>query len=87
MNTTYNELLKTKQWRLKRLIILQRDRNKCRCCGSTNELQVHHRQYHVSKITGNFLDPWKYQSNHLITLCDKCHTAGHTKFKIPTFNI
>ena len=87
MNTTYYELLKTKQWRQKRSVILQRDRNKCRCCGSTSELQVHHRQYHVNKTTGNFIEPWNYQSNHLITLCDKCHNSGHSKFKIPTFNI
>jgi hypothetical protein len=87
MTTEYNALLKSPLWFEKRKTILARDGNKCRCCGATTTLQVHHRQYHVRKRTGQFLLPWKYQSKYLITLCDKCHSAGHANFKVPTFNI
>ncbi len=87
MTAGYNTLLKSPQWFEKRKIILARDNNKCRCCSGTNSLNVHHRQYHVSKRTGNFQLPWKYHQKYLITLCEKCHKAGHAKFKIPTFTI
>ncbi len=87
MTTEYNTLLKSPRWFEKRKTILARDGNKCRCCGATTTLQAHHRQYHVSKRTGQFLLPWKYQSKYLITLCDKCHSAGHANFKVPTFTI
>jgi hypothetical protein len=87
MTTEYNILLKSPKWIEKRKIILARDNNKCRCCGATTGLHVHHRQYHVNKQTGNFQLPWKYQNKYLITLCDKCHTAGHSKFKVPSFTI
>jgi 5-methylcytosine-specific restriction endonuclease McrA len=87
MATEYNTLLRSPQWFEKRKIILARDNNKCRSCGATNGLHVHHRQYHFSKRTGQKQLPWKYQNKYLITLCDKCHTAGHSKFKVPTFTI
>lgn len=87
MTTEYYNLLKSPQWLEKRKTILERDNNKCRCCGGTKALQVHHRQYHVSKRTGEMQLPWKYENKYLITLCEKCHSAGHTKFKVPTFTI
>jgi 5-methylcytosine-specific restriction endonuclease McrA len=87
MTTEYNTLLKSPRWLEKRKIILARDNNKCRCCSATTGLQVHHRQYHVSKQTGQKKLPWEYQNKYLITLCEKCHTAGHEKFKIPSFTI
>lgn len=87
MTTEYNSLLKSPQWIEKRKIILARDNNKCRCCSSTTGLHVHHRQYHLSKQTGNFIVPWKYENKYLITLCEKCHSAGHAKFKVPSFTI
>lgn len=87
MTTEYDLLLKSPQWFEKRKIILERDNNKCRWCGSTKGLQVHHRQYHVIKRTGTKQSPWKYENKYLITLCEKCHSAGHEKYKIPSFLI
>lgn len=83
----YGQLLLLPQWKAKRKQILLRDGNKCRSCGSTSFLQVHHRQYHISKSVGVFRLPWKYDNKYLITLCNKCHNAGHTKFRIPIFSI
>jgi len=87
MDITYDSLLKTSQWQNKRMAILERDGNMCRCCKTTNRLQVHHRQYHIKNRTGEFVPPWKYDSKYLITLCDNCHLAGHSQYKVPTFHI
>jgi len=87
MNTEYNKLLMTPQWQQRRKEILKRDANKCRHCGAISGLNVHHRQYHISEQTGYFLLPWKYANRYLITLCEKCHQAGHANYKVPTFNI
>lgn len=87
MNTEYNSLLNRPQWFEKRKIILERDNNKCRCCGTTSALQVHHRQYHINKRTGSFQLPWKYDNRYLITLCNKCHSRGHENYKVPSFTI
>ena len=87
MTREYNELLQDPRWFDKRKIILARDSNKCSNCGTTRGLHVHHRQYHISKSTGEFKHPWNYQNKYLITFCGKCHTAGHSKYKVPAFII
>ncbi len=93
MNTTldnkteYTHLLQTEEWKNKRQKILRRDDYKCYMCGSANDLEVHHRQYHKISATGQFVKPWDYKENNLITLCKNCHTQGHQKFTIPVFNI
>jgi 5-methylcytosine-specific restriction endonuclease McrA len=83
----YGELLSFPQWKKRRKQILLRDGRKCRSCGDTGFLQVHHRQYHVIKSIGKFKLPWKYEGRYLITLCEKCHTAGHSKYSVPVFSI
>jgi 5-methylcytosine-specific restriction endonuclease McrA len=84
---TYSELLQMEQWQEKRKSILLRDDNKCRNCGTRNQLQVHHRQYHINSKTGAKLNPWQYHSRYLITLCKSCHEIGHKHFNIQTFYI
>ena len=81
----YGQLLSLPQWDAKRKQILRRDNKMCRSCGSKTSLQVHHRQYHIVKSTGKFKDPWSYDETQLITLCTKCHEAGHHNYKIPVF--
>lgn len=83
----YGQLLSLPRWKKKRKQILLRDGKKCRSCGSSHLLQVHHRQYHVLKYSGQFKLPWNYDNKYLITLCEKCHNAGHLKFKVPVFSI
>lgn len=78
----YQKLLQSPQWRDKRVEILKRDKA-CRSCGTTNNLHVHHRQYHTSKVTNRFVSPWKYNSKYLITLCAECHKIGHFHYQIP----
>jgi hypothetical protein len=65
---SYSELLKDPRWQKKRLEILNRDNFQCRNCHSKiKTLHVHHQYY----IKGN--DPWEYDDNALISLCDQCH--------------
>lgn len=64
----YSELLKSPKWQRKRLEIFDRDDFTCRFCGSTdNQLHVHHLIYLKDK------EPWEYNDEYLLTLCDICH--------------
>lgn len=65
----YLEKLKSPKWQKKRLEILERDNFSCRCCGnSESSLHVHHTKYIVNT------DPWEYENESLITLCENCHS-------------
>jgi hypothetical protein len=65
---TYSEKLRDPRWQKKRLEIMQRDKFTCQlCCDDENTLNVHHHKY----INGK--DPWDYDNNDLITLCEECH--------------
>jgi hypothetical protein len=67
----YHQLLKDGRWQRRRLEIMQRDDFKCRECGTTNDLNVHHIRY----IAGR--KPWEYDDGDLITLCGDCHKKTH----------
>lgn len=86
-NLSYSELLILPEWKNKRISILKRDNNRCRCCNSINNLEVHHRQYHISNSTQKKKLPWEYDANYLITLCESCHKKGHILYKIKTYII
>lgn len=48
---------------------MKRDKWMCKKCGDDETtLNVHHKRY----INGN--DPWEYENNDLITLCEHCHS-------------
>jgi len=83
---TYLEMLLTERWIQKREEILERDSRKCRNCGSGQNLEVHHRQYHKGNNTGLKREPWDYKNRYLIAICRECHEAGHKQYKIPVFN-
>ena len=71
----YHQLLKDGRWQRRRLEIMQRDDFKCRDCGTTDDLNVHHIRY----IAGH--KPWEYEDIDLITLCGKCHKKRHEKIE------
>lgn len=79
---SYRELLFDKRWLEKRSRIIQRDKYKCIICGATDNLTVHHKQYHIS-ADGKKLLPWQYDDKYLITICKSCHQKGHSKYDIP----
>ena len=71
----YHQLLKDGRWQRRRLEIMQRDDFKCRECGTTDDLNVHHIRY----LPGH--KPWEYDDGDLITLCGKCHKAMHEEIE------
>ena len=81
---SYGELLFREEWKVKREMILIRDNHTCQFCGSQENLQVHHRQYHFVERLGVFKLPWDYPNECLITICEKCHNKGHCVHEIPT---
>ena len=58
-----------RQFKQNRLIVLVLDGQKCRECGSTDRLHVHHVK---EKSKGGTND-----INNLITLCNDCHKEKH----------
>ena len=80
---TYGKLLFDKRWIEKRKEILSRDKEQCVICKRAESLQVHHRQYHFVKALQKFKAPWEYEASLMVTLCERCHTRGHRKFKVP----
>ena len=69
----YSEKLKDPRWLDRREQILFRDSKTCQRCFSEDDiLQVHHIQYHKG------YEPWDYEDDDLITLCNFCHRAVGT---------
>lgn len=83
-DNSYGELLFRPEWKEKRGRIMERDGNRCVICGSTKDLQVHHRQYHFNAVSNRKCLPWDYDDKYLVTLCKSCHDRGHNLYKIPT---
>ncbi|EIM72427.1 hypothetical protein A3SI_19770 [Nitritalea halalkaliphila LW7] len=79
----YREQLLDPRWKRLRQQILHRDGCQCRVCGSAEALQVHHRQYHVFRYSGDWKAPWQYPARLLVTLCARCHAAGHAEYRVP----
>ena len=66
--SAYSEKLNDPRWQKKRLEIMQRDDFTCIACHTkTDTLNVHHFYYKPK------CNPWDYESETLITLCEKCH--------------
>lgn len=67
----YRRLLNDERWKRRRLEIMRRDGFRCRCCGSSSKLNVHHRWYIYGRR------PWSYSDRCLVTLCEQCHHRLH----------
>lgn len=80
----YGGLLFDPRWKQRRQEILTRDNQQCVICTSNEKLQVHHRQYHFVKALQKYKAPWEYEDRLMITLCERCHTRGHNRYKVPT---
>lgn len=63
----YSKQLLNKEWKLKRLEIIERDNNECQVCMSNDKLEVHHKKYLPN------IKAWEYENKYLITLCKSCH--------------
>jgi hypothetical protein len=74
-------------WKGKRNSILKRDGFACVNCKGTEDLQVHHRQYHFKVQENRFKDPWDYTDDLLVSLCRNCNSTGHQKYTIPIIHV
>ena len=73
-NMTYSEKLRDPRWQKKRLEIMNRDAFQCCDCRSKTEtLNVHHAFYRKGA------DPWDYDNEWLITLCEPCHLVAEAR--------
>ena len=73
MAKTYLEKLQDPRWQKKRLEIMERAEFSCECCGDKeNTLNVHHKEY----LKGH--EPWEYELNQLVCLCQDCHEIMHS---------
>jgi hypothetical protein len=68
------QLLFKSEWERIRTIVLNRDGHKCRKCGSTKNLDVHH-------IVPLRTFPHSNNPLNLVALCDKHHKFYENKFK------
>ena len=68
--------MKDPRWQKKRLEILERDKWRCqRCFDKDYTLVVHHKWYHKNT------EPWEYDGECYVTLCEDCHTIFHKMFE------
>jgi len=71
-HSAYSQKLRNPLWEQKRIEILTRDLYTCVHCRRSDEtLHVHHLYYLPDH------EPWQYENNALITLCEVCHIKEH----------
>lgn len=71
---TYQEQLQTPEWKAKRQEVIDYFWGFCFKCGTSKNIQVHHKYYEAGKMA------WEYPINVcLITLCADCHALHHDK--------
>lgn len=77
----YSDLVYTREWYLKRLEVMLRDKYTCQDCSGRNSknLQVHHNYYLVDRL------PWDIEHSALVTLCRNHHQERHNGKTMPTY--
>ncbi len=85
---SYSDKLKDPRWQKKRLEIFNRYEFTCKLCGDKETtLNIHHKKYVYGK------EPWEYDNEELVTLCEHCHSMAEqlglhkTKNAIDKFSV
>lgn len=91
INHDYYSAINSSKWANEtRPAIIRRDGEKCRICGNTNDLQVHHIRYQNDRGENDF-----FNHKWLVTLCRPCHKilsdavekAKGTRIEVPAFMV
>ena len=76
VKSKYELYLESEQFCDLRKKVFRRDQNKCRACGSTESLQVHHLSY---------MNIYHEELDDLVCLCRTCHAAFHAVNELQKF--
>jgi hypothetical protein len=74
---SYEEYLNSDLWIWIRSRLLLSIADKCECCLTTSGLCLHHRDYSLPVLCGNFSNVHR----NVVRVCSECHRAIHTDGK------
>ena len=86
INKTYDELLTRQEWYDFREKVIYDKGYVCEFCKKKHNLQVHHKLYY-KKPDNRKIEPWLYNMDEVLLLCDNCHKLAHKKNKIKVYYI
>lgn len=87
INKTYDELLTKQEWYdFRKKVIYDKGGYVCEFCKKKHNLQVHHKLYY-KKPDKEKIEPWLYNMNEVLLLCDNCHKSVHKEYKIKVYYI
>lgn len=86
INKTYDELLTRQEWYDFREKVIYDRGYVCEFCKKKHNLQVHHKLYY-KKPDNRKIEPWLYNMDEVLLLCDNCHKLAHKKNKIKVYYI
>ena len=86
INKTYDELLTRQEWYDFREKVIYDRGYVCEFCKKKHNLQVHHKLYY-KKPDNIKIEPWLYNMDEILLLCDNCHKLAHKKNKIKVYYI
>ena len=86
INKTYDELLTRQEWYDFREKVIYDKGYVCEFCKKKHNLQVHHKLYY-KKPDKEKIEPWLYNMDEVLLLCDNCHKSIHKKNKIKVYYI
>lgn len=76
-NKSYYEKLRDPRWQKKRLEVMEKAEFRCSLCmDDASTLNVHHKEYFKGK------EPWDYEVEQLVCLCEECHESIHQETDI-----
>lgn len=73
----YKDLLLTEEWKVFRDKVKELHGYKCDICGSTENLNVHHKAYRRIGAKKELTLPWAYFFEEMQLLCKKHHDEAH----------
>lgn len=86
VNTEYNAILDSPEWKACREWVFSNKGRYCAYCKCGWNLQVHHK-YYLKYPDGEHIKPWEYNIDCYMVLCDDCHKKVHEKYQIKTYYI